>query len=212
MQLVYCYDAYCGWCYGFRPVINQIANYYGDKLFVEVISGGMVLPKTPTHISATASYIQNAYKIVEEKTGVKFGEDYLWHINNPSESDWYPNSEKPAIALAVFKSYFPEKALAFASDIQLALYNEGRDLTDNEAYRHLLEKYNIPSTEFYQKLQSAEFKEKAHEDFAICQQLKVTGYPSLLLQTTSNTFHLLAQGYTSFENVKNAINTTLSKM
>ena len=29
--LYYCYDAYCGWCYGFSTVIKQIAADYKDK-------------------------------------------------------------------------------------------------------------------------------------------------------------------------------------
>ena len=48
--LIYCYDAYCGWCYGFSPVISAIADAYKDKLEVEVLSGGMILPEKPVHI------------------------------------------------------------------------------------------------------------------------------------------------------------------
>ena len=91
-------------------------------------------------------------KRVEEITGAKFGEDYLWHIKHPDESDWFPNSEKPAIALCVFKDYFPDQQVSFAADLQYALHFEGRDLTDDEAYRLLLDKYNIPAEEFYEKL------------------------------------------------------------
>src|SRR4051794_11346730 len=105
--LIYCYDAYCGWCYGFSPVIKKIAVDFKDQLDFDVLSGGMILPEKPVHISATASYIAGAYKNVEELTGIKFGSDYLWHIFNPDESDWYPNSEKPAIAMVIFKTYFP---------------------------------------------------------------------------------------------------------
>jgi putative protein-disulfide isomerase len=138
--LIYCYDAYCGWCYGFSQVIKKIHSEYKSQVETEVLSGGMILPDEPVHIGATAGYISKAYKNVEELTGIKFGEDYLWHINHPDASDWYPNSEKPAIALCIFKEYFPEQQVSFASDMQYALQYEGRDLTDDEAYRHLLEK------------------------------------------------------------------------
>ena len=30
--IYYCYDAYCGWCYGFSPVIKKIADEYKDLL------------------------------------------------------------------------------------------------------------------------------------------------------------------------------------
>jgi hypothetical protein len=95
-------------------------------------------------------------------SAIKFGEDFLWHINNPEQSDWYMNSEKPAIALSVFKSYYPFRQLEFATDLQYALNYEGRDLDDDEAYRHLLDKYSIVPEAFYAKLQDPEFKEQAY--------------------------------------------------
>ncbi len=209
--LIYCYDAYCGWCYGFSSVMKQVNEVYKDRLQIEVLSGGMVLPEQPVHISATADYIKGAYKTVEDYTGIKFGEDYLWHINNPDQSDWFPSSEKPAIALCIFKELFPDEQVSFASDLQYSLHYEGRDLTDNEAYRHLLEKYNIPVDDFYSKLASEEYKEKAYYEFQLCKQLQVTGYPQVLMQLTESKFHLLATGYTDYETLAKRIQLVLTE-
>ncbi len=203
--LFYCYDAYCGWCFGFSNVIKQIDTAYSKFMAIEILSGGMILPEKPVHISATASFIKDAYKRVEEYSGVRFGEDYLWHINNPDESDWYPNSEKPAIALCILKEYYPEKQVSFAIDLQYALHFEGRDLTDNESYRHLIEKYGINEESFYLKLSGEEYKEKAYYEFQLCKQLQVTGYPCLLLQTGESKFYLVATGYTDFETINNRL-------
>lgn len=209
--LIYCYDAYCGWCYGFSPVMKKVEEAYKDRLQIEVLSGGMVLPEQPVHISATAEYIKGAYKTVEDYTGIKFGEDYLWHINNPDQSDWFPSSEKPAIALCIFKELFPDQQVGFASDLQYSLHYEGRDLTDNEAYRHLLEKYNIPVDDFYGKLASEEYKEKAYYEFQLCKQLQVTGFPQVLMQITETKFHLLAKGYTDYETLAKRIQLVLTE-
>ncbi len=211
MSIIYCYDAYCGWCYGFSPVIKKIAETYAAIMPVDVLSGGMILPEKPTHIRVSAGYIVNAYKNVEELTGVKFGEDYLWHIKNPEESDWYPNSEKPAIALCVFKEFYPERAVEFACDLQNALHNEGRDLTDDEAYRHLLEKYSIQAETFYEKLKSEEYKEMAYYEFALMKQLQVTGFPCVFVQTGDTKFHLVARGYTDFDTLKDRIDKVLEE-
>ena len=210
--LFYCYDAYCGWCYGFSNVIKQIDAEYSQFLSIEVLSGGMVLPEKPVHIGVTASFIQNACKTVEEHTDVQFGEDYLWHINNPDESDWYPNSEKPAIALCILKEYYPEKQVAFAADLQYALHFEGRDLTDDEAYRHLAEKYGINEEAFYIKLASEEYKEKAHYEFQLCKQLQVTGFPCLLLQTGESKFYMITKGYTDFESINKRLMNVLKEV
>src|SRR4051794_16604761 len=115
LVLIYCYDAYCGWCYGFSPIIKRFSEEYRDHFFFEVLSGGMILPSQPVHVRETAKYVSKAYKTVEERTGIKFGEDYLWHMFHPEESDWYPNSEKPAIAMCIFKEYYPELQIQFAA-------------------------------------------------------------------------------------------------
>jgi putative protein-disulfide isomerase len=212
MTLIYCYDAYCGWCYGFSNVIKQIAQEYADKFQFEVLSGGMILPEESRHIGAMANYIQKAYKTVEEYSGIKFGEDYLWHVFNPDKSDWFPNSEKPAIAMCVFKETCPDKQVEFAGDLQYALHYEGRDLTDNEAYRHLLEKYDIPSDEFYAGLNSDEYKERAYYEFALVKQLQVTGFPTVLLQVSETKFYLLARGFTPYEEFKARIENMLAEV
>lgn len=209
--LYYCYDAYCGWCYGFSKVMKQIAADFENKMDIEVLSGGMIPSDNPQHIGKTAAYIKAEYKRVEELAGVKFGADYLWHINNPDLSDWFPHSEKAGAALCIFKEYYPQQQVAFASDLQYAIKFEGRDLTDDEAYRHLLAKYNIPADDFYTKLNSEEYKEKASYEFALCAQLQVTGFPALLLQTDETKFYLIARGYTAYEDVKQRIETILKQ-
>jgi len=210
--LIYCYDAYCGWCYGFSPVIEKIANEYKMQLDIDVLSGGMVLPEKPVHISATASYIANAYKNVEELTGITFGKDYLWHINNPDDSDWYPHSEKPAIAMCIFKEFYPERAIEFSADLQYALHYEGRDLTDNEAYLHFLEKYSIQPEIFFEKLASEPYKEMAYYEFSLMKQLQVTGYPCVFIQTGELKFMMVASGYTDYDTLKGRIESVLNEI
>jgi putative protein-disulfide isomerase len=203
--LIYCYDAYCGWCYGFSEVIKKIFSEYKNQMDFEVLSGGMILPEEPVAIGATAKYIESSYQRVEEITGVKFGDDYLWHIKHPDASDWFPNSEKPAIALCVFKEYYPDNQVGFAADLQYALHFEGRDLTDDESYRLLLDKYNIPAEDFYDKLHDEEYKEKAYYEFALCRQLKVDGFPAVFIQLSETKFHLVAKGYTDYDSLNERI-------
>ncbi len=201
MNLIYCYDAYCGWCFGFRPVMNQLAAAYPD-IPVEVLSGGMILSEKPAHISVSAPYIARSYKNVEALTGVEFGKDYLWHILNPDQSDWFPDSEKPAVALSIVKDQKPDRGLSFASDLQKSLFLEGRDLTDDEAYRHLLLQYGLEPEKFYADLHSEQYKEAANYDFALIKQLRVEGFPALFLQVSEIKFYLLAKGYTGWETLR----------
>ncbi len=209
--LIYCYDAYCGWCYGFSPVLKKIEEKFKGQFEIEVLSGGMMIEENVAPIEKIAPFIQAAYARVEELTGIKFGEDFLWHINHPDQSDWVMNSEKAAIALCIFKEFYPEKQLSFASDLQYALNYEGRDLDDDEAYRHLLEKYGINPEAFYSKLKSDEYKEQAFYEFALCKQLQVTAFPAVLMQLSETKFHLLAKGFTPYEAMEERIELVLAE-
>jgi putative protein-disulfide isomerase len=183
-------------------VIRRLFEEYRQTVAFEVLSGGMILPEPPKPIAVMAEYIRTAYKTVEERTGIRFGKDWLWHIMNPDESDWHPSSEKPAIAMCVFKDYYPDLAVLFAGELQYALHFEGRDLTDDEAYRHLLEKYHIPEKDFYDRLHLPAYKEKAYDEFTLVRQLKVPGFPTVLLQVSESKFYLLCRGFTDYENLK----------
>jgi putative protein-disulfide isomerase len=102
--------------------------------------------------------------------------------------------------------------MAFAADLQYALHFEGRDLCDDEAYRHLLEKYGINEEAFFGKLKDETYKEQANYEFSLCKQLQVTGFPAVLLQESDSKFHLLARGYTTLEEMKLRIDSALKAL
>jgi putative protein-disulfide isomerase len=122
------------------------------------------------------------------------------------------NSEKPAIALCILKELQPDQQVAFAADLQYALNYEGRDLDDDEAYRHLMEKYTIDPGDFYSKLKSEAYKEKAYYEFALCKQLQVTGFPAVMLQLSESKFYLLSRGFTPFDELKERIDNVLKEI
>jgi putative protein-disulfide isomerase len=210
--IIYCYDAYCGWCFGFSKVIRRLYEEYKEVFDFEVLSGGMIPKESAQPIGRMASYIKEGYKRVEELSGVKFGEDYLWHINNPDRSDWFPHSETPAVALAIFRDYHPHDTILFATDLQDAFHVEGRDLTDGEAYRHLLAKYDIPADAFYERLNSEEYLDRARHDFAMVKQLQVTGFPAVLLQADELKFYLLGRGYTDYDTMKQRFDQVINEL
>lgn len=209
--IIYCYDAWCGWCYGFSPVIRSLFEKYNGKFDFETLSGGMIPIESTQPIGSIADYIKDAYKTVEETTGIVFGQDFLWHINYPDLSDWRPNSEMSAIAMSILKESFPERSIEFASDLQHALYFEGRDLTDPEAYRHLLEQYQLDPDLFYARLKSEEYKEKAYYDFSLIKQLNVTGFPTLFIQTNESKLYMISRGYSDQKSIEKRIQDVMAE-
>ena len=116
-----------------------------------------------------------------------------------------------AIALAVFRDIHPDLTISFAADLQHALHHEGRDLTDKEAYRHLVEKYQIDENVFYNNLKSVEYKEKAYYDFSLIKQLQVNGFPTVFLQIEETKLYMISRGFSDFTSVDNRINNILTE-
>ena len=192
--------------------MKKLHENYKAKFEFEVLSGGMIIGEQVQPICKIAPYIQNEYKRVEALTGVVFGIDYLWHINNPEESDWMMNSEKPAIALCIFREYYPLRQIDFARDLQYALKYEGRDLNDDEAYRHLLEKYSIQPEAFYSKLKTDEYLEMANYEFALCRQLNADSFPQVFLQLSESKFYLLTKGFASYDELSARVENILKEI
>jgi putative protein-disulfide isomerase len=208
-SIIYVYDAICGWCYGFSPVMKSLFETYTDNFDFEVLSGGMMMGEREGTINDVAPYIKTAYKDVENTSGVVFGEAFLAELQ---KGDLFLSSEKPAIALSVFKSYFPEKAILFVHDLQSAIYINGLDLSKDDSYVYLAEKYQIPVDEFIKKLTQEEFKQAAYYDFALARQLQVTGYPAAFIRTGELKFYMIAKGYASLETMELRVQNVLKEM
>ena len=66
--------------------------------------------------------------------------------------------------------------------------------------------------EFYKKIGSEEYAQKAHYEFALVKQLKVTGFPTVYIQTEETKFHLVGRGFTDYDTLKNNIQSVLSSI
>jgi putative protein-disulfide isomerase len=208
-KLIYVYDALCGWCYGFSPVISKIHEEYKDSLEFEVISGGMILGDRIGPIGEVASYIKNAYKDVENRTGVKFGEGFLKDILEDGKVIF--TSIPAANALSAFKEFIPEKAVEFAHSLQTAIYSDGIAPANESAYPPLVQKFGISSDEFATKMNSQEIAEKARLDFALSSQLQVNGFPTVFYTKDSSEFFVIARGYTEYDTLKERLDKVIEE-
>ena len=99
-----------------------------------------------------------------------------------------------------------------AAELQKALHIEGRDLTDDQAYRHLLEPWGIPEEDFYTKLKDENYLEKARYEMELVRQLRVNSFPAVLMQTGELKFYLVSKGYTDLETMTQRIENILGEV
>lgn len=199
MKVVYVYDALCGWCYGFSPVMEQFYETYSEDLDVEVVSGGMITGQRIGPIGDVAPYIKKAYMDVENATGVKFGDGFLKNILDKGETVF--TSIPPAIALSVYKNIAPEHSVKFAAALQKGIYFDGIEPMDFGAYGTIASHFGLEADSFVAKLRDPFYLRKAEEDFRRSNHLGVTGFPTVFIENNAE-FHRIATGYTPFDALK----------
>lgn len=200
-KIIYVFDALCAWCYGFSPVMTAIYEYYRDEFDFEVISAGMNLNRAETGDQETSQ--QSLYTTIEEITGTTFGTAFLHSL---AEGGISFNSEVPAVALSVFKSIYPKKAVEFAHHIQNSVFYDGKDPADPELYRYISVNFGIDPDTFEKDMHEPKYLESAHYDFALAKQLQVSSYPAVLIQVSDSQFYLVAKGYADYTTMELRIN------
>jgi len=202
MTIVYVYDALCGWCYGFSPVIMKLQEEYKPDLTIEVISGGMITGSRIGPIGEVASYIKSAYKTVEANCGVKFGQGFLNHTLANGEAIF--TSIPPAIALSIVKHIKPNDSLFFAAAIQKAIYDTGMLPGDPKTYLALASDFGIDKKRFIKKWHDPFYHQLAQEDFKTSANLGVQGFPTVFIKHKDK-YVKVSSGYLAYERLKNNI-------
>lgn len=200
--LIYIFDPMCGWCYGFSDVIQKIHVQYKNRLSFEILSGGMILDDQRAPIGRIATYIRSANKIVEEISGVKFGEQFINNILEPGTE--ILDSLTPSLAITAFKLFNPALVFDFAHALQKAFFYDGKSLNEVDTYVQLANKFQLDSTLFLNLMRSEEVMQNTKGEFGLVYKWGINGFPTLVMKK-ENKAYLLSRGYSNYESVKQLI-------
>lgn len=207
-KIIYCYDALCGWCYGFSPVMEKIHQQYQKDFQFQVISGGMVTGERIGPVGEVAPYIKQAYKQVENTTGVKFGENFLQELEKGAAIF---TSIPPAIAMSILKAEQPELAVPFAGALQKMIYFDGKVPDDLDAYAELAEDFGFRHQDFLSSMKDENFQQLAEKDFAQTARYGVRGFPMVIAEIDQK-YYALANGYTSLADMQERMEQVVSRV
>lgn len=208
-KLIYYYDALCGWCYGFSPVIAKLYKEYKNRVDIELISGGLFLEARIGYINDVAPYIKaGAYKNVELTTGVKFGREFLSTIFG--DGNIVLNSLPPSIALCIVKEKFPERQLEFGEMLLNAIYFDGLSADDINGFAQYASKIGFDKKEFIDKMENIKYKIEAEKEFEFFKSSPFNGMPTLVLESEGNKIPL-SNGYSSFDKLSLKLEHLLDK-
>lgn len=198
ITLVYVYDPLCGWCYGFHPVMEKLAERFKDQLNLRVVPGGLAIDENAQSISEGYSYIRDSLEIVENKTGVEFGKPFKQLVD---EGNYIYNSMLGCKAQNTVNHLAPDQSLAFAGALQKAFFQRGENLNQMETFLSILEDFPIDPAEFEAVFTSDEIEKITRNQFEWVQQNDASAFPALLLEIGSDT-GLMSKGYRPYDTLE----------
>ncbi len=196
--LIYVYDPLCGWCYGFHPVIEQIAGRFKQQMNFRVIAGGLAVGDNVQSIGEGYSYIPKATGQVEQSTGVVFGRNFKLLAE---EGSYRYDSEPACTAQTVVGLIAPDKSLSFAGLMQSAFFRDGKSLNETETFTSLAETADIDPVLFSQTLQDPNTRSLTHQNFEWCREHNASAFPSLLIEI-GDEVGLMSRGYRPFDTIE----------
>lgn len=201
-KILYVYDALCGWCYGFSPVMQALFVAYQGRVDFDVLSGGMILGDRVGTINEKAPFIKTAYRQVEEVTGVLFGEAFLKDMMGGG--DMQLNSLKPGLALTTLKALEASKIVPFTHALQRAVYFDGRHPDKWEMYVPLAETMGLMGDEFVNQMQEETVLQQTQAEFETVKKMGIYGFPTVVWIDGPNGY-VLARGYTPLNSLKKSV-------
>ncbi|WP_151475982.1 DsbA family protein [Streptomyces albicerus] len=175
MKLVYVFDAYCGWSYGFAPTLAEIVRRHPD-LHVEVVSGGLFTGSRRVPVREFG-HVQGANAKISELTGVEFGPGYARLIEDGS---FVMDSEAAARGVAALRQAAPDHIVELAAALQHAFYVDGLSLSDPATYRAVAEAAGLDPDTVVGAFTAHGSAAAAEGDFLLADGLGVQSFPTLL--------------------------------
>jgi protein-disulfide isomerase-like protein with CxxC motif len=169
--LVYLFDAYCPWSYGYLPAVAHLLDQVGDEADLEVVSIGL-------HEGVTIAGAAVPTLAVERSTGVGFGPGYQEAL---AEGDLRLSSRDAAAAVIGMTAAGPGRATDVLWAVHRAFFWEGRSLSNGATVRDTANGLGLDGAAVEVFAASARAAEMAEEDFVLARDLGARRGPSLLI-------------------------------
>jgi putative protein-disulfide isomerase len=184
-------DPMCSWCFGFAPHWAELRarlNAHPSPPEVRLVMGGLAPDSDEPMEAAMREYVRGAWRAVEERTGVRF-EWSFWERCTPRRST-YPACR----AVLVAEHLQPGAGPAMFEALQRAYYEEARNPSDTDTHAALAAELDPPldAARFEELLASEEAHRLLEADLDERRRLRVTSFPSLVLERDGAAHPVLA--------------------
>lgn len=201
--LYYFGDPMCSWCWGFRPVLEQVDQEYPELERVMVLGGLRGGEEAPMS-DDLAGMIRNAWTRIEGSTGQQFNHD-LWKLHRPLATTW------PACrAVLAARLLDPKSEWGFMVAMFGAYFTRALDPSSQATHLLIAEEQGFDRNVYMSMLESEQVERSLQTDLRTTHRFGITGFPSVVLSIAGNNY-LISPGYQPMEGMRRAINGVYQK-
>jgi len=196
-EIIYIFDGYCGWCWGFSDVILRLARDFSDRFVFSALSGGLITGSRIGPLGDFSAYIERAIPRVEATTGIIFTDAYRTRIRDRSTIQ---DSRVPAAAYAVIRRQKPDiNQVELAHAILSVNFAEGLDVSKPESFAKLFRDHGLDAESFAAQQRAGTLHPTAEEQFrAARDNYGIEAFPALAYGRDGQFFPLVS-GYRSYD-------------
>lgn len=173
VELLYAANPMCSWCWGFAPVMGEIARRHAGRVRITTVLGALGRGDAPMRPEDRAA-VRAHWEHVQERTGQRFDFSFF------DRETFVYDTEPACRAVAVVRAQRGMLALSYLAAVQEAFYTRNRDVTQPSELQRLAEELGVDGAAFAEAFAAPEMRAAVAQEFAEVARLGVTGYPTLL--------------------------------
>ncbi|MEM6525852.1 MAG: DsbA family protein [Bacteroidota bacterium] len=199
-EIIYVGDPMCSWCWGISPDLTKLRDYYREKkVAFRVLVGGLRPGGGDPWNDQMKDFLRHHWAQVNARSGQPFG----YALFDLAEFNY--DTEPSCRALVAARPLIKERELEFFEAIQHKFYVESQDPNKPTFYASICDGFDINYGDFLNRFESEPVKQETLNEFNLNRRWGVRGYPTVLL-LHNDQLHQIANGYSTFEQMKYYIN------
>jgi len=175
--LYYVHDPMCSWCWGFRPVWQEIRQNLAGNIQVKYLLGGLAPDNDEIMPVAMQQDIAGYWrKIQQHIPNTEFNFDF-WQQCEPRRST-YPACR----AVIAARKQQADIELAMIEGIQEAYYLHAQNPSNDDTLISLAVKLGLDKTRFSEDLNAQSTQNELLEEIQFSRSIGAQGFPSMVLE------------------------------
>jgi putative protein-disulfide isomerase len=175
--LLYIHDPMCSWCWGFRPVWQEVQQKIDSRIEIRYLLGGLAADTDePMPDEMRMNIRDNWQRIQQEIPGTVFNYDF-WTQCSPRRST-YPACR----AIIACRMQQPDLESDMLLLIQQAYYLLAKNPSDLDVLVTLAGQLGLNTQQFADDIQSQDCQNTLMQEIEYCRKINIYSFPSLVLK------------------------------